>query len=197
MMFATAWVSDGSTSKYQTRHLSNNPTKQVIPPIGLLKKWTSKGNFCELYSWFPILAAHQPKKDLNKYSHCRVSSDPAKPTRSLSLRRKSAWARLARALSCQVRNYLQISTRGIVQLGGPMDAIQLFFLSVQRNYSIHTHAVVYKCSLDDNGFGSSSVVCFEAAWLGGVGLATFWIFDLTEPSLVKPTPDLVKLTHFS
>ena len=26
VMFAAAWVSDGSTSKYQTRHVSNTPT---------------------------------------------------------------------------------------------------------------------------------------------------------------------------
>ena len=26
VMIATAWVSDGSTSKYQTRHVSNTPT---------------------------------------------------------------------------------------------------------------------------------------------------------------------------
>ena len=31
VVFVTAWVSDGSTSKYQTRHMPNTPTAEMNP----------------------------------------------------------------------------------------------------------------------------------------------------------------------
>ena len=50
-MLATAWVSDGSTSNYQTRHVSETPTNswnESLPFTALCKKVLAK--LCELSS---------------------------------------------------------------------------------------------------------------------------------------------------